>query len=97
MRNHTFIHRTMLVGTVVMIIGFFVPAAFSGEKASTAPTVPAAAVAGSAVAAGAVEDSLHACLARIPKDATAGQRMVAEQGCQKAEAERRPSQTFSGR
>lgn len=31
---------------------------------------------------GAVEDQLKACLSRIPKDSTAGQRMVAEQRCQ---------------
>lgn len=33
------------------------------------------------MAAGAVKDTLEACLARIPKDASAGQRMMAEQGC----------------
>ena len=49
-----------------------------------------------AVAAGSVEDSLHACLARIPKDATAGQKMLAEQSCHRAEADRAPVQT-SGR
>lgn len=34
------------------------------------------------VASGALEDTLKACLARIPADATAGQRLLAEQGCQ---------------
>ena len=33
------------------------------------------------IASGAVEDTLKACLARIPADATAGQRLLAEQGC----------------
>jgi hypothetical protein len=32
-------------------------------------------------ASGAVEDSLKACLARIPAVASAGQRMMAEQTC----------------
>jgi hypothetical protein len=40
------------------------------------------------VAAGAVEDTLLACLARIPTDASVGQRMLAEQSCQEDEATR---------
>jgi len=34
-----------------------------------------------AIASGAVEDTLQACLARIPEVASAGQRMLAEQSC----------------
>ena len=34
-----------------------------------------------AVASGAVEDTLNACLGRIPLDASAGQRLLAEQSC----------------
>ena len=34
-----------------------------------------------AIASGAVEDTLQACLARIPEAASAGQRMLAEQSC----------------
>ena len=41
------------------------------------------------VAAGAVEDNLNACMARIPKDATAGQRMLAEESCRRDQANRR--------
>jgi hypothetical protein len=41
------------------------------------------------IAAGAVEDSLNACLARIPKDATAGQKMLAEESCRRDQAARR--------
>lgn len=33
------------------------------------------------LAAGAVEDSLKACLGRIPLDASVGQRLLAEQSC----------------
>jgi hypothetical protein len=33
------------------------------------------------MAAGAVEDTLKACLGRIPLDASAGQRLLAEQNC----------------
>jgi hypothetical protein len=50
-----------------------------------------------AVAAGSLEDSLEACLARIPIDATLGQKMLAEQTCRRAEADRAPVQTSGGR
>ncbi len=48
-------------------------------------------------AAGAVEDSLKACLARIPKEATVGQRMIAEQSCQRDETGRRAIDAVPGR
>jgi hypothetical protein len=41
------------------------------------------------MAAGEVEDTLKACLARIPKDGSAGQRMLAEQSCEQAEGTRK--------
>ena len=42
------------------------------------------------IAVGAVEDTLKACMARIPKDASIGQRMIAEQGCGRDESDRKP-------
>jgi len=41
------------------------------------------------IAAGAVEDSLKACMARIPSDATSGQRMLAEESCKRDQAGRK--------
>lgn len=41
------------------------------------------------VASGSVEDTLDACMARIPKDATAGQKMLADQSCSRDQAGRR--------
>jgi hypothetical protein len=41
------------------------------------------------LAAGIDEETLDTCLARIPQDATAGQRMLAEQTCQRDFARRR--------
>lgn len=38
---------------------------------------------GSRASAGTQGDSLEACMARIPKDATEGQRMLAEESCQR--------------
>lgn len=50
---------------------------------------PGTAAATSAGAAGHAGDSLEACLARIPSDASAGQRMIAEDSCRKADASRK--------
>ncbi len=41
------------------------------------------------IATGAAEDSLNDCMARIPKDASSGQRMLAEQSCHRDQAARR--------
>ena len=38
---------------------------------------------GDRASAGTQGDSLEACMARIPKDATAGQRMLAEESCKR--------------
>lgn len=43
-------------------------------------------------ASGAAEDTLRACLAGIPVEATAGQRMLAEQSCQGNDETRRGTQ-----
>jgi len=42
------------------------------------------------IAAGATEDTLQACIARIPRDATIGQLMIAQQGCWRDENDRKP-------
>lgn len=49
----------------------------------------AAAKSGDRVAAGTHGDSLEACMARIPKDATTGQRMLAEETCRRDQSTRR--------
>jgi hypothetical protein len=41
------------------------------------------------IASGAAEDTLRACRARIPKDASIGQVMIAEQGCWRDENDRK--------
>jgi hypothetical protein len=46
--------------------------------------------------AGAAEDTLGACMARIPKDATIGQRMIAEQGCWRDQNDRELFESFPG-
>jgi hypothetical protein len=41
------------------------------------------------VAVGSVEDSLDACMARIPQDASAGQRMLAAESCKRDQRNQR--------
>ena len=44
---------------------------------------------GDRASAGTQGDSLEACLARIPKDATEGQRLLAEESCQRDQSTHR--------
>jgi hypothetical protein len=44
---------------------------------------------GGGIASGSVEDSLSACMSRIPSDASEGQRMIAEQSCERDQANRK--------
>jgi hypothetical protein len=48
------------------------------------------------VSPGAAEDTLKACLARIPEHATVGQRMLAEQTCEREEVIRKTYQGIRG-
>jgi len=48
------------------------------------------------LAAGAAEDTLRACMPRIPKEASIGQLMIAEQGCWRDENDRNPIQSVPG-
>ena len=48
------------------------------------------------IAAGSVEDTIRACMGRIPKDASIGQVMIAEQTCWRDENERKPVQAIPG-
>ena len=86
----SFMRYILMLGTALTMVH----TALADDKALP-PPVPAKS--NDAVAAGSLEDSLEACLARIPKDATAGQKMLAEQSCRRAEADRAPVQTSGGR
>jgi hypothetical protein len=68
----------------------------SGEAADSMtkkPAAPVAAVSQSSTAAGAVDDTLKACMTRIPKDASFGQRLLAEQSCARDDNDRKPFQS----
>jgi len=87
MHSRLFILRTIIAGAFLILPLTFGPSANAAAKASKTTATP-----GNTIAAGASEDSLKSCLSRIPKDATVGQRMIAEQSCQRDEGERKPFQ-----
>jgi len=97
MHRQSFIHCAILSGAFTVLSGTLVsPTLAAGPSPNTLVPLNVGA-GGNALAAGSVEDSLKACLARIPNDATTGQRMIAEQGCQRDEADRKPIQVVPGR
>lgn len=97
MRRQSFIYCVILFGTSTLLCGILVPSIHAASASSNAPVPAAVTTPGNAIAAGAIEDSLQACLARIPKDATIGQRMIAEQSCRRDEGDRLPFQVTPSR
>lgn len=75
-------------------LGLAVAQAQDREPAMAAPGTDATNEAD--IAAGAVEDTFRACMARIPKDASIGQLMIAEQSCWRDENDRNPVQSVPG-
>ncbi len=85
---HQFIRRFVVFASLVLIVGLPVVAAQAADP-PLAKTPPSISTAGPmAPAAGAVEDTLKACMARIPKDASTGQSTLAEGACQRDQQER---------
>jgi hypothetical protein len=80
---------TWIFSVIVLAAACSTPAEKPGPPTpAAAPSVTKASGLGT-VAAGSPEDTLQACLARIPADATPGQRLLAEQTCRRDQAERR--------
>lgn len=84
--------RHEIYGTLAVMVllgASFAPAAAqAADPQSMKRVTKSASPTGPRIAAGAAEDTLDACMARIPKDASAGQRMLAEQGCLRDEGDR---------
>jgi hypothetical protein len=80
---------------VAMMGGIVLPVATLAADQKPATVVPPTRPA--VVASGAVEDTLMVCLARIPQVATSGQRLIAEQSCQRDELGRASMQAVPGK
>ena len=61
----------------------------SGPGAPPAEALSAPARGAGAAASGTQGDSLQACLSRIPQDASAGQRLIAQRSCERDQADRK--------
>jgi hypothetical protein len=95
MRTHQMVNIVGLC-CVVAMAGWVLPPSCveAAEQKPVTIGVPARAA---AAASGAVEDSLTICLARIPQVSTPGQRLIAEQSCQRDESGRASMQAVPGR
>lgn len=83
--------RSMHAFGVIALLGMMVGGCasegtmgFTGMMASSVPTTGIG-----RIASGSVEDTSNACMARIPGDASAGQKMLAEESCRRDQAARR--------
>jgi hypothetical protein len=94
MKTSLYLKHTILAMPLLFAASFaFAPAQAADLQPGKRAAGPAA-LAEPGIAAGAAEDTLEACMARIPQNASLGQRMIAEQGCTRDESDRtqfRPS------
>jgi hypothetical protein len=81
MRTHLFNTRNILFVSALLMTPAAVLAAQAADGQLKGATLIAPMDQRNAVASGAVEDTLKACLGRIPLDASMGQRLLAEQSC----------------
>ena len=87
----------VLIGLGLFSISATLPiSATAADGAANKPVPQVAAVAQSSAAAGAVEDTLKACMTRIPNNASLGQRLVAERSCARDDNDRKPFQSAPG-
>ena len=90
MKTHVFVTWSLYCSSILLLASSLSPCnsyaeetQVKGAMITTSPDKP------SDVASGAVEDTLKACLARIPEKASVGQRMLAERTCQGEEGVRK--------
>ncbi len=88
MKTNRFIQHMLMVGSLAVIAWLPALPTYAADQASGAAILFAPAENIDVVASGAAEDTLKACMARVPTDASAGQRMIAEQGCRRDEETR---------
>ena len=82
MRTHlSHTHRIVLLSALLLAPATVVAAQTDADSLLKGATIIAPTEKWNAMASGAVEDTLNACLGRIPLDASAGQRLLAEQSC----------------
>jgi hypothetical protein len=88
MRIDLFIRRIIILSSLVLIAWLPAVATQAADQPSGGSLPVVSAGEPTRLAAGGVEDTLKDCLDRIPKDGSAGQRMLAEQSCKQDERNR---------
>lgn len=88
MKTSQFIRRMGLIASLALTPWISPLSTFAADQPAGGAAPSASAGGLGEAASGAVEDTLKACLARIPKDATSGQRMIAEGSCKRDEGTR---------
>ena len=88
----TIINRVFFVSLLTLNASWWITLAHAAEQPvkETTHHAPTADLTG---AANSIDDTLKACLARIPDVATAGQRLLAEQNCRGEERKRQEAAT----
>ena len=88
MQTHAIATHIIIVASLALMPLIAAPSAEAAGKKPTASAPPTQSEGRTTVASGAVEDSQAACLKRIPQNATAGQRMLAEDSCKRDQSSR---------
>jgi hypothetical protein len=92
MEKSRILRRVFLVSLLTGIASWSMPCVNAAGPAVRETTPPAPAMDLNTAAANSVNDTLKACLARIPVIATPGQRLLAEQNCRGEERRRQETQ-----
>jgi hypothetical protein len=101
MQTHLLVNRSLLLSSALLLASSLSPVSTRAEdppsNSAEDPQLKGAVIVPPKdgrgdVAPGAVEDTLKACLARIPEKATVGQRMLAELTCQREDETRKTYQ-----
>ena len=92
MEKSTIIRHVFVMSLPVVIALWSIPLANAAEQPvkETTPRAPTTDL--NSVAANSTDDTLKACLARIPEGASAGQRLLADQNCRGEERTRQETQ-----
>ena len=91
-----FIKQTIAVLTILLSAFLAAPLVQAEDRAPATISPGSNGMTEQDIAVGSVEDTIGACMARIPKDASIGQVMIAEQSCWRDENERKPVQAVPG-
>ncbi|WP_447980263.1 hypothetical protein [Candidatus Nitrospira bockiana] len=92
MEVNRFVRHIVMVGSLTVIAYLSGGPTQAADQSSAGTSGLASVERLHIMASGAAEDTLVACLGRIPKDASAGLQLIAQQGCERDEEARKSIQ-----